>query len=215
MKKIQLPYGDYYDKKLMKPVHKQEDCVLLILEMLNILLAGEVISKKRGVIMIIVDKMSRLFCFSDDKYFSMVFPFDIEITEGKDTTYKIYDSILGIEIDSRLTALMKRMLGQIDFLHNTIDEIIEKAYFDVSGEEYTEDEVEKCFNLILRLLSMEAGYIRYDYDLEHEKGKLHPLYHFDVNYSSKGVYKLGISKKMKEEDFIDLLDTKTECRYII
>lgn len=144
----------------------------------------------------------------------MVFPFEIEITEGKDTIYKIYDSILDIEIDSRLNALMKRILGQIDFSHNTIDEIIEKAYFDVFGDEYTEDEVEKCFNLILRLLSTELGYIRYDYDAEHEKGALHPLYHFDVNYSSKGTYKLGIDKKMKMEDFVDLLDIKTECRYI-
>ena len=67
----------------------------------------------------------------------MVFPFEIEITEGKDTIYKIYDSILDIEIDSRLNALMKRILGQIDFSHNTIDEIIEKAYFDVFGDEYT------------------------------------------------------------------------------
>lgn len=214
MKKIQLSYGDYYDEKFMKPVRKQEDCVLLILELLNILLVGEAIGKENGEIMIIVDKMSRLFCFSDNKYFSMVFPFEIEITEGKDTIYKIYDSILDIEIDSRLNALMKRILGQIDFSHNTIDEIIEKAYFDVFGDEYTEDEVEKCFNLILRLLSTELGYIRYDYDAEHEKGALHPLYHFDVNYSSKGTYKLGIDKKMKMEDFVDLLDIKTECRYI-
>ncbi len=214
MKKIQLSYGDYYDEKFMKPVRKQEDCVLLILELLNILLVGEAIGKENGEIMIIVDKMSRLFCFEDNKYFSMVFPFEIEITEGKDTIYKIYDSILDIEIDSRLNALMKRILGQIDFSHNTIDEIIEKAYFDVFGDEYTEDEVEKCFNLILRLLSTELGYIRYDYDAEHEKGALHPLYHFDVNYSSKGTYKLGIDKKMKMEDFVDLLDIKTECRYI-
>lgn len=187
---------------------------MLILELLNILLVGEAIGKENGEIMIIVDKMSRLFCFEDNKYFSMVFPFEIEITEGKDTIYKIYDSILDIEIDSRLNALMKRILGQIDFSHNTIDEIIEKAYFDVFGDEYTEDEVEKCFNLILRLLSTELGYIRYDYDAEHEKGALHPLYHFDVNYSSKGTYKLGIDKKMKMEDFVDLLDIKTECRYI-
>lgn len=214
MKKIQLSYGDYYDEKFMKPVRKQEDCVLLILELLNILLVGEAIGKENGEIMIIVDKMSRLFCFEDNKYFSTVFPFEIEITEGKDTIYKIYDSILDIEIDSRLNALMKRILGQIDFSHNTIDEIIEKAYFDVFGDEYTEDEVEKCFNLILRLLSTELGYIRYDYDAEHEKGALHPLYHFDVNYSSKGTYKLGIDKKMKMEDFVDLLDIKTECRYI-
>lgn len=215
MKKIQLQFGDYYDAKLMKPVRKQEECVSLILELLNILLVGEVIGNKKGLIMIVVDKMSRLFCFSDNKYFSMIFPFDIEIVTGKNDSYKIYDSILGIEIDNRLIVLMERMLNQIDFSKNMIDEIIEKAYFDVSGEEYTEDEVGKCFSLILRLLSMELGYIRYDYDPEHENGTLHPLYHLDVNYSSKGAYKLGIRKKMKKEEFVDLLDIKTECRYII
>lgn len=108
MKKIQLSYGDYYDEKLMKPVRKQEECVSLILELLNILLVGEMIGNEKGEILIIIDKMSRLFCFSDNKYFSMVFPFDIEITE--DITYRIYDSVSGIEIDNRLTALMKRML---------------------------------------------------------------------------------------------------------
>ena len=217
MKKIQLPYGEYYEEKLMKPVRKQEECVSMILELLNILLIGEVIGNKKGVIMVIVDKMSRLFCFSDDKYFSVVFPFDIEKIEGKGAVYRIYDLLLGFEIDNRLLALLKRMLDQINFSQNTIDEIIEKAYFDMSGEEYTEDEVEKCFNLVLRLLSMELGYIRYDYDPnpDHENGKLHPLHHCDVNYSSKGTYKLGINKRMKKEEFIDLLDTKTECRYLL
>ena len=215
MKKIQLSFGDYYDTKLMKPLRKQEECVSLILELLNILLVGDMIGNEKGVIIINVDKMSRLFCFSDNKYFSMVFPFDIEITEEKSNNYKIYDSILGIDIDNRIIVLMERILSQIDFTKKTIDEIIEKAYFDVSSEEYTEDEVGKCFNLILRLLSMELGYIRYDYDPEHEKGTLHPLYHLDVNYSSNGAYKLGIHKKMEKEEFVDLLDIKTECRYII
>lgn len=187
----------------------------MILELLNIILLGETIGSEKGLIMIIVDKMSRLFCFSDNKYFSIVFPFDLEVAEENDNAYRVYDSVLGIDIDNRLVALMKRMLDQIDFAQNMIDEMIEKAYFDVSGEEYTEDEVEKCFNLILRLLSMELGYIRYDYDPDHENGTLHPMYHFDVNYSSKGTYKIGINHKMKKEDFIDLLNIKTECRYII
>lgn len=62
---------------------------------------------------------------------------------------------------------------------------------------------------------METGYIRYDYDPDHENGTLHPLYHFDVNYSSKGTYKMGINKKMEKEDFVDLLDIKTKCHYIL
>ena len=197
----------------MKPIRKQQDGVLLILDILNLLLIRESINDDKGTIMIIVDKMHRLFCFADNKYFSIVFPFEVEITPDKD--YRIYDSVLNMEINSRLISLMERMLSQINLTENTIDEIIENAYFDVSEEEYTEMEVSNCFNLILRLLSMELGYIRYDYDPEHENGSIHPLHHFDVNYSSKGTYKLGVKRKMKKEEFVDLLDIRTECKYVL
>lgn len=215
MKKIQLPFGNYYYDKLMKPIRRQKDCVALILDILNILLVGEEMSDEKGVIMIVVDKMSCLFCFSGKKYFSMVFPFDMERVEEMGKIYRIYDLILNMEIDNRLIVLMERILNQIDFEESTMDEIIEKAYFDVAEEGYSEDEVGKCFNLVMRLLSMELGYIRYDDDPEHENGALHPRYHLDVNYSSKGTYKLGINSGMREEDFIDLLDIKTNCKYII
>lgn len=214
MKKIQMSFGNYYYDKLMKPIRKQRDCVALILDILNILLVGEEISDEKGVIMIVVDKMSRLFCFSGKKYFSMVFPFDMERVEEEGNNYRIYDLVLNMEIDSRLIILMERILNQIDFEESAIDEIIEKAYFDVAEEGYSEDEVDSCFNLVMRLLSMELGYIRYDDDPEHANGTLHPLYHLDVNCSSKGTYKLGINREMGEEDFIDLLDIKTDCKYI-
>lgn len=215
MKKIiQLSFGNYYYERFMKPVRKQQDSISLILDILNVLLIGENISDQKGTIMIVVDKMRRLFCFVDNKYFSIVFPFDIESVPGKDKVYKIYDAVLNMEINSRMIALMERMLVQINFVEKTIDEIIENAYFDVSEEEYTEIEVSNCFNLILRLLSMELGYIRYDYDPEHENGDIHPRHHLDVNYSSKGTYKLGVKKKMKREEFVDLLDLKTECKYL-
>ena len=106
------------------------------------------------------------------------------------------------------------MLEKSDVEENFIDEIIEEAYLDVSEDGYSNADIESCFGLILRLLSMELGYIRYDYDPEHENKKLHPLYHVDINYSSKGTYKLGINRKMDVDEFIDMLDTKTDCKYV-
>lgn len=215
MKKIQRSFGNYYLDKLMKPIRRQKDCVALILAILNMLLVGEEIGDEQGMINIVVDKMSRIFCFSGKKYFSMVFPFDVELVEEQGNNYRIYDLILNMEIDNRLIVLMERILNQINFEESTMDEIIEKAYFDVAEEEYSENEVSNCFNLVMRLLSMELGYIRYDHDPEHENGALHPLYHLDVNYSSKGTYKFGIHSEMREGDFIDLLDVTTDCKYIM
>ena len=79
---------------------------------------------------------------------------------------------------------------------------------------YTDEEVDQCFGLILRMLSMELGYIRYDYDPDHENGTMHPLHHLDVNYSSQGTYKLGMNRKIQTDEFVDMLDVKTACRYI-
>lgn len=124
------------------------------------------------------------------------------------------DSISDIRINNRSVALLERMLEKIDFEESSIDEIIEEAYLDVEEDGYTDKDIDMCFGLILRLLSMELGYIRYDYDPERENGRLHPLYHADINYSTKGTYKLGMNKKMETAEFIDMLDTKTDCRYV-
>lgn len=95
--------------------------------------------------------------FDSEDISKVVFPFDMEQVEEPDDNYRIYDLILNMEIDNRLIVLMERILNQIDFEESTMDEIIEKAYFDVAEEGYSEDEVGKCFNLVMRLLSMELG----------------------------------------------------------
>lgn len=216
MKKIvQVSFGNYYYERFMHPVRKKQDNIALILDILNILMIGEEQDRIKGKIVIKLDKMSRLFCFLEEKYFSMVFPFDIEQRTGNENVYIIYDTILDMEIDNRIVVLLERMLDRIDFAKNSVDEIIENAYLDVSEEEYTEREISNCFGLMLRLLSMELGYIRYDYDPEHANGDLHPLHHLDINYSSRGTYKLGIKKKMEKDEFVDLLDIKTDCKYVI
>ncbi|MBQ2406863.1 MAG: hypothetical protein II312_09400 [Lachnospiraceae bacterium] len=216
MKKVvQISFGNYYYERLMRPVRRKQDNIALILDILNILMIGEEQDSIKGKIVIKVDKMSRLFCFLEEKYFSMVFPFDIEQQSGNENVYRIYDAAWDMEIDNRIVVLLERMLNRIDFVKNSVDEIIENAYLDVSEEEYTEGEISNCFGLMLRLLSMELGYIRYDYDPEHENGDVHPLHHLDINYSSRGTYKLGVKKKMEKDEFVDLLDIKTDCKYVI
>ena len=139
MKKIvQVSFGNYYYERFMRPMREKQDNILLILDILNILLIGEEKDNVKGKILIKVDKMSRLFCFLKEKYFSIVFPFEIEQRAGYENVYKIYDAILDMEIDNRIVVLLERMLVRIDFIDNTVDEIIENAYLDVSEEGYTE-----------------------------------------------------------------------------
>ena len=63
--------------------------------------------------------------------------------------------------------------------------------------------------------------LRYDYDKdEYEKFKLkeeknkHPLNHYDIFYSSINSFKLGLKKEISHEDFINILNTNKDCKYI-
>lgn len=208
---IKIPFGSYYKEKFSKPIRNKKDIVLFIFDAVDALLV-RVSGEECGVLWIKKEKMSRIFCFLDEKYFSLVFPFEVELI--RENEFKIYDSFFEIEIDNRKIVLLRRILDEIDFMGNSIESIIEDAYLDVAENGYEHEEIEQCFMLILRLLSMELGYIRYDYDPEHENGKFHPLHHLDINYSSKGTYKLGMNNKIQINDFVDLLDVKKECRYI-
>jgi hypothetical protein len=68
---------------------------------------------------------------------------------------------------------------------------------------------------------MEDGYIRYDmnevgYKEAKEKGfeHRHPLNHLDVFYTSKATFKLGLKKAIINDEFIDYLNIKTDCKYL-
>lgn len=208
---IKVPFGVYYDEQFGRPIRKKRDIVQFILNVVSVVLIKQE-SEVQRTLWIKKEKMNRVFCFLSDKYFSTVFPFEIE-TRAEEN-YRVYDPNSNTEIDNRKIALMERMLDLIDFEGKTVEDIIEEAYLDVAVEGYTGDEVDQCFGLVLRLLTMELGYIRYDYDPKNFKGRIHPLHHMDINYSSVGTYKLGLTRKIQMEEFVDMLDVKTECRYI-
>jgi len=210
---IKVTFGKYFYEKFSKPVREKKDEIDIIFDVIDILLLGDSDPIIRGTIVINIDKMSRLFCFLDNKYYSIVFPFNIENMDKNDNIH-IYDGILDIDINSRIVALLKRIVSDIELESDTIEEIFEKVFFDVEDNEYTEKEIKDCFQLLLRIFSTDLGYIRYDYDEKHENEKIHPLHHLDINYSSKGTYKIGLKKALKDEDFIDMLDLRTECKYL-
>ncbi len=81
--------------------------------------------------------------------------------------------------------------------------------------DYTEECDENFWVFLRELLLMEDGYIRYDYDEEHENGDIHPLNHYDLFYSSNATFKIGLEDKERQTNFIDLMDINTSCKYLI
>lgn len=164
-----------------------------------------------GTLVLNVDRMSRLFFFKKDKYFSIVFPFYTFEEDGK-FNFSFQNKIdITSQLISKVISIIK------------CDEFKEKCSLDFVSPicEYEEQCDENFWIFLRELLLMEDGYLRYDYDLEeYEKAKkrgeenIHPLNHYDLFYSSNASFKIGLKKELLQDEFIDLLNTRTDCKYL-
>lgn len=151
---------------------------------------------------LVVDKMSRLFYFKEEKYFSICFPFIVLIL---DNGIVEISTLTGKKVDNKSISAVISILEEEQFQLNPslIDLYIASNDLSPLGIELLE-EIFQC----------EPGYIRYDNDPKNENGKHHPLNHLDINYSSYGTYKVGLSKVIPISNFEDVLNITTECSFL-
>lgn len=211
MKIIERKIGTFFCEKITKPIRSKQDAILLLLETLKIVNdTGGEDCNEGGRIIIYIDKMSRIFYETDKKIFSLCFPFSVE--EKEDQYLRVYDSLTDLEITNQMISLLISIFkkdGKIEeSFENAMDFIIESA------EDYEYKNIDDIWRLLFRLWYIEDGYIRYDYDSEHEDGKRHPLYHFDVNYSSGTTYKIGVKHALEIDEMKNILDVTTDCVYL-
>lgn len=158
-----------------------------------------------------VDDMSRLFFFSENKYYSIVFPFHFLEKDGQ---YKIVFQS-NIEITPQLISKVISTITCDEFKAQCSLDFIEPICNaqDECGDDFWE--------LLRELLLMEDGYIRYDLDQENydkaiknKEEHKHPLNHYDIFYSSNATFKVGLSNAIDNDSFIDLLNINSECNYL-
>lgn len=209
---FELKIGQYFFEKVSKPIRTKEDIVILLIESMKIFLIGDTmpVTDIKGKIIIKVDKMSRIVFEIENKYFSFNFPFNIEnIYNDEHITF--YDIDTGLYLNNKNLSLILRIFNEDRMKKDSLEDLyLELA--DIEDLEYMED----ILNVVKKLMLFESGYIRYDYDPDPTRVNkyTHPLYHFDVYYSSNNSIKLGLRNELKVEEFIDLLDIKTNCYYI-
>jgi len=185
----------------------------ILMETIRYILLNNSVPKEEssGTLVLNIDRMSRLFFFKEDKYFSIVFPFYTFEEDGK-FNFSFQNKIdITSQLISKVISIIK------------CDEFKEKCSLDFVSPicEYEEQCDENFWIFLRELLLMEDGYLRYDYDLEeYEKAKkrgeehIHPLNHYDLFYSSDASFKIGLKKGLLQDEFIDLLNTKTNCKYL-
>ncbi|QIE58717.1 hypothetical protein G5B37_03810 [Rasiella rasia] len=151
---------------------------------------------------LLVDKMSRLFFYKEKKYFSLSFPFITLIDNNKVT--KI-NTLTGKSITNQSLSSALLVLNDEQFKLNPslLDYYIQANNGESIG-----------ISILEEIFQSEPAYVRYDYDIDNEDGKKHPLNHLDINYSSYGTYKLGLNNIITESNLEDVLNINTDCSYL-
>jgi hypothetical protein len=204
MKLIERQIFPFKENEFFYPVRDKIDYARLIIYTARYLLlnmpTGDVECNSK--MKLCIDKMSRLFFYKENKYFSLSFPFSVQIEEDEITDIS---TLTGKSINSKSIS--------------SVISIIEDSKFKLNPsltDYYIEsDTAENVGVMILEeIFQSEPAYIRYDNDPVNENGKLHPLNHLDINYSSYGTYKLGLEKEIETVLFDDVLNIRTDCFFL-
>jgi hypothetical protein len=190
--------------RFFKPLRNRVDIIMLLLESIRIIInnINTATEKPKGKMVLHIDKMKRLFFFSEKKFFSINFPFFISNSLNGNMVYDNFDK----NIDSRIiSTIMELFSGKNILASNNLI-----TFLDMLEDIYEETDI---WNIIIELLTFEEGYIRFDNDVEHTS-ELHPQYHIDVYYKESNKMKFGLQNMIVEDDFFDLLDSKSSCYFL-
>lgn len=188
------------------PIRDKSDYARVLAFGIKLLLIPEKLHEKPPVakMKLKIDRMSRLFFYQASKFFSISFPFTV--SEPLGNPIEVY-SYSGRIIDHKITSDIIAITGNENFRMN-------QSFIEFSTTPY-EDYSFDTLMVIEEIFRHEPGYVRYDVDPKNENGKLHPLIHFDFNYSQYSTFKLGSTKAVTENDFENMLNVKTDCYQII
>lgn len=155
------------------------------------------------------DHLKRAFLVNQDgtKIISFSFPFIIK-TSSPD--YKARNSIYSIHYCGQAGIILPRNISEALAIllkySSRDDNLYNELIFD------DEDEIApESFRLFEYILFSEDGYIRYDYDYQHQNAVTHPLNHFDIHYSDPSHYKIGLPSKLELKTFLTIIDKDKVC----
>lgn len=161
-------------------------------------------------IVLLKDKMSRVFFVTNGKYYSLNFPFFI----SEDSVYLKFSYRNMFDIDSEIISYFLAVLNDSRFKSNYSLDFIEPI-------SEIEENNENIWQLLREMLLIEDGYLRFDNDPVEAKSSLakgfphrHPENHIDIFYDSDNSFKLGFENRIKCDDFIECINVNVDCHYL-
>ena len=204
MKVIEKDILLFQEKDFAIPIRDKTDYAKIIVIAAKILLIDYLpdVLKCKSKIKLVIDKMSRLFFYKNEKFYSVSFPFNVKIENNVITEITSYS---GRKLDNQSISSIISILDNPEFKLNPSP---------VDFYSQTNDIDEHSISLLEEIFRFEPAYIRYDNDPVNENGNKHPLHHLDFNYSSYGTFKFGLKNIPDESYFQNLLNINTDCSFL-
>ncbi|MDH0241008.1 hypothetical protein JJJ22_00985 [Aeromonas caviae] len=207
-KKYEFLLDEFQVNLFFASIRSKKEIISLLMKSLKLISAYEKPVHKlvKGKMILSVDKMSRLFFFSETKYFSINFPFFINDSGDKIIFYSNNISDIDSAITSDVLSLISNDASLMsDSIFEFIDPISEIAVYK-----------DEFWSFFRELILFEDGYIRYDHDDNKKRvhATKHPINHYDICYSSNATFKIGLNNKIGHDKFMDLVNINTDCHFI-
>lgn len=160
---------------------------------------------RRPFMLVDLDETHRVFLVDKDKIISFAFLLNIKLN-GYDLN-DISNYVRGIFLQNH--KISAREISEAKQILSNCAEPNSLYCYNVLDEDSSLSE--ESIYLFEHLLFVEWGYIRFDHDPSHAITGIHPVEHFDINYSSPCSYKIGLNRQVKVEDVINMLNKRTAC----
>lgn len=187
--------------------------LLSVMQFLNIEPLEKVSCQREDAdIVLVVDKMSRLFWGIEDKIHSIQYPFLLK--ESNESLLTLFEEQI---IDSQTITILFAILGEKMFIYKSIDNMLD-SFMDTMNDFGIRDNgyVQFCWSLLLHLLTFETGYLRYDHD--EDPGRIddrrHPIDHLDFFYSGNNTFKIGLKDRIGVNDLKKIVDINEKCCFL-
>lgn len=152
MKETTIGLDNYLTTQITKPIRCKKDLILILLLFLKLFLIKNTLTDKEttGTVKIIVDKMNRVFFFSENKYFSFNFPFKLDLSN--EDNIKFYYNELDVNL--KIISILEALLDEEDLLllHK---ENIREYYYEYIEDDYKIIFEEDFISLVNKIIEFE------------------------------------------------------------
>lgn len=201
-------YLELVDKKgrevLFQEITNIKDFISLKLTMMELLFSqweGSIEKTSWSFPYLHVDdyKLHRAFIVSNNKMISFGIGFTILVIENQIEAFLV-----------KQTKIIAKHISEAQAILKLCDD--ETLYKDIDDDDLEQPPSQEAKILFEHLLFEEPAYIRYDYDKQTKSEIMHPRHHFDVNFSPRYSYKIGLPRKIDEAEYIRVLGKHDFCR---